>query len=1283
MAIIDEVFSDNKPASILDDVFPSGRPLKQKVWKAVEPYVGMAETAAEQGGGILDFFNPIPGAVGLGTLIGTGSLGEATKAIEEPRQKFRPYTVYQPRTESGQALSEMIGQGLDYTVARGAEAFGDIGMKAAMERGATAEDAALIGAVGKTIADLIAMGLLFKGPKAYAALKKPVVTPESTIKATQKLSPQERQLSPEDITLRHKQVLRQEAQERELAEIDKRAERLRQSAATEDVATAMGGFPEDIIQSVFGREAVETGGTVKDTLRHLDVLKQESETRRLAEEVNAREQLGQTQRLQEILSTAGGREKAIGEIYDSLVAKGFSPERRMEIMNQLFPDLTFEEAEGISKRTPVIPTPSPEEITTTRTSQTLPEAQKGWDVTIPTPEETRGYGTLVTTPLEIITPEDIAAKLRFYDTLDKSRMDVATQRHIDETTGVLREEYYRRTGKYPEGEPLPKSKVYYKGKIVTPSEAPPEGLSRGEQITVKGGGPTLLHSLGLPALKEIWEKHWKDKVSWEDFIRGVSKKGEEKLFAREGIADTTLYSGVPLHLFPDAWKNMVDWFGEKVKNTAWGKKAFGEYNSILDFFNPGMTVPLSKEWFYARQEAMGGKAAGEYSAKKFTKRYKDMPLEDRQEIWKFMNGDIPIQILREDLRPVAKQFRQLDNQIGRDLVRAGIISEDAYRRLEGRHIRYIYNQYMTGEGLEISGGGKINTKAFQDRKDLTDIERERLGLVKDPIAEIADTMIQASHAIAMTNYFSKVAGTPEWIWQPSVITFEGRKMGIGKARDIVDTVDRVQKEHPEWTNPEQLRYRDNLKRIIGQAEEVSGKPPSDYVQLNGKGYGALDGMYVNKTIANDVKPVFEFTSGSTSRILTTGRELVNTGTALWKLKSVALNIPTAMRNIISNIIQLNMSGTPLYEIPVYLTKAIRSMIAEDGRFMDALKQGVFKGNWSASELSEILDIAMKEGTLKNMLDMGRELGKYYGKIDDVFKFAKMIEGLEKGLSVPEAARLGIKWGMDYSLVHPAVKYIRTNPFGAPFVTYQYKIAPLIIESLRDRPWAAAKFMALPWILQQALTKDMTDEDAQKYIKALPDYIRNGQVLLLPGTHGMNALDVSYMVPWGNWWQVGMEISHGEFSKIGKELGVSGAILPTLIYASRTGKDLFTDEPIVSPLSRGNVKEQAWDMAKYIWTQAMPPMLAPYGAVGRIVQHERFGMTKQGLQTEWYNAYPRMAGMNIYPVNPNAQMIEKRHDINEVRKALFRRAMDRTLSPEERREIMQIYKFAIEDIKEGK
>jgi hypothetical protein len=781
----------------------------------------------------------------------------------------------------------------------------------------------------------------------------------------------------------------------------------------------------------------------------------------------------------------------------------------------------------------------------------------------------------------------------------------------------------------------------------------------------------------------------------------------------------TLFSGVD--------PTQLGTIADKIGNSKIGK-------AVIEFFSPGSTIPQGKDWMYARQEAMGGTARGENIAEKFVNHYKGLSPEERTQIWNYMDGRIPLEQLPPNLQTAAQRMRMIDNTIGKRLADEGVISSETYEANKGKHIRYIYNIYQQGQGLLGSGGARLNTKPFSERNpwglietkkylkesynylpkdelqalggfldgvvekadlpqhnqwiadklmekkaEFAEIEQMRTGLIKDPVQAMAQSIVEGEKAVSMSKYFKKIGENQNWVYEPSVLKINGLKMGIGKAQSILDAMKEVGE-----LNPLQLEYKGKLESALAESEAKMGQHPKGFIQLNGKSYGDIDGMYVNKTIAQDIRPIFGLGEKSSSELINGLKEASVTATGLWKMKNVALNIPTMARNVVSNNIQLLMSGMGPHELTIKVPEAIYGLIKKDQDWNALMKQGAFKTNFATSELAELVEIAKTVKDSDNIISLVsnmQKLGKFYGKIDDVFKLAIFKQLRGEGVSTAEAAREAIKWGMDYSLAHPSIKALRNIPLGSPFFTYQYKIAPLIVESIRKRPWVVGGIASLPWIVQKTITKDMTDEDARKYIQSLPEYVQDGQVFLIPGTHGMNALDLSYMLPWGNWYQVGSSARHGKATKAFKELGISQGLIPTIAFAAITGKDLFTGKDIIDDLEKHDPKEVAWALTKYAWQTAMPPMLSQIGVVGKVYEHEVHGQTKTGLKTEAMNAYPRIVGANIYPVDPMGRQKQDMMDIKNVKKALLRSLYDRNITPEQKRKVIELYKKSIVDIKE--
>uniref|UniRef100_A0A6M3ILN7 Putative structural protein n=1 Tax=viral metagenome TaxID=1070528 RepID=A0A6M3ILN7_9ZZZZ len=70
--------------------------------------VGAGEAGAGFAGGMLSFFNPIPGLAGIGKIVAGASPEEATKAIQDLQASFQPFLVYEPKTEEGRKGKQIV-----------------------------------------------------------------------------------------------------------------------------------------------------------------------------------------------------------------------------------------------------------------------------------------------------------------------------------------------------------------------------------------------------------------------------------------------------------------------------------------------------------------------------------------------------------------------------------------------------------------------------------------------------------------------------------------------------------------------------------------------------------------------------------------------------------------------------------------------------------------------------------------------------------------------------------------------------------------------------------------------------------------------------------------------------------------------------------------------------------------------------------------------------------------------------------------------------------------------
>ena len=388
----------------------------------------------------------------------------------------------------------------------------------------------------------------------------------------------------------------------------------------------------------------------------------------------------------------------------------------------------------------------------------------------------------------------------------------------------------------------------------------------------------------------------------------------------------------------------------------------------------------------------------------------------------------------------------------------------------------------------------------------------------------------------------------------------------------------------------------------------------DFRLITGKGFEKLEGEYLATPLYEDITPI---TTKAEQSGKTWGTVLTTTSASivLFKIGKATLNIPTAYRNVISNVLQNNLRGRPLLLCMKDSMKSFQALVTKNPE----------TGEWG----HEMIEVIMEDGTKKRVdlwdqfirdgggrgLDVSEEvmeqlaeykyryegkswyefmkflggLSKYYGMIDMMAKYAIYRQlrttgsltwlGRESGnyVSGKYAMMDAQKWGMDYSLASVSIKNARK--FAIPFITYQYKATSLIAESIIRRPWVMAKYGVLMgvgaggWSLAREAAQffmGMDDDEFDKVVKKLAHYIKDEKTFMpLPFKNAQGEvmfIDGSYFMPWGTWWGTIADLSDAEFASVWKKLGVSNPFFTAYTALSSASKgrpalDPYTHKPI--------------------------------------------------------------------------------------------------------------------------
>ena len=798
------------------------------------------------------------------------------------------------------------------------------------------------------------------------------------------------------------------------------------------------------------------------------------------------------------------------------------------------------------------------------------------------------------------------------------------------------------------------------------------GLSREIRTTPKIGKPGITpeaigamermnayrESKGLPPLKKF------NKEAYDKFVNEQNLEKVNSFRSKKGL--------------PPILKNEEGFID--LANI--GEAGEAAWKHFKEFWMPWSTVPEGKAALFQRYKAMGKVGQATKIAKNMFTRLDKFPLNDRQDVFRFLDGQMPLRSLSPDVRKTAKDIQEVTKTVGKMLVKRGIINQKTFDSLKGKYVHYMYAKYALGDDAMIKIGptGKLDLSYAKARKNLSPDEQAALGLIEDAQIAVPTGMGKALTDIAKFDYLDTISRNPDWAWQPSFVDVPLRagqkptRMSIGKLSDELKIYEKMVEETP---NAEIIQRRDILRSSLNQAMEQTGNVPKDFVQLpTTKTYGPLAGAFVRKPIADDLKPIMSW-SDDLPKMYRTLVEIEQKGMALFKVGKVAVNLPTATRNVVSNIIQNNMRGRNL---PAIVTKdipnALKSMLNKDQWHHEFEKLGGFKTNWSVTEINEILDefAKAKTGTIGEVIDIAKRVAKYYGRIDDISKLSIYRQLRTSGAPKDKAILEAMKWGMDYSLASRSVKHLRRHIM--PFLSYAYKVSPLIAESLAKRPWVIAKYAMIPTMSAGIVKEmhDMSEGDWGKLLKQLPLYIKkSGSYMIMPMKSekgNWRWVNTEYFFPWGNHLAVFKDMAEGEIGEIVRDMGIGNPALDIyrMVASARQGnppEHPYTGRPIWNLTDAPSMK--AAKLIEAIGNEFMPSMLTRYGAAGTTVKAIKGEKDVWGREVTPAQAALKWFGVNILEPTRKQTTIQIRKRVNDIKKEMFRIRKDPTMSLENKKE----------------
>lgn len=672
------------------------------------------------------------------------------------------------------------------------------------------------------------------------------------------------------------------------------------------------------------------------------------------------------------------------------------------------------------------------------------------------------------------------------------------------------------------------------------------------------------------------------------------------------------------------------------------------------------------------------------------------------------------------VRSMAERIKKTIEYVGDQLVARGLLDPEAREHYRDQYLPRMYLRHMLNDqDYKVIGMGKKPSEMgyLKHRKDIPEEIREVvLGEIKDPAFLSANAIGRAMRDVSLLDWMGKIAQNNDWTFPDIFVDWQGKRVTAYWLRAEADHIE-LQSEHYEPAAQKKAEalvaaMRKAANQALGKASAIDHKK---YKQIpDTRRYGLLRGMWVRREIFDDIMGASQIVNAEPTWFEDwfgfggKGTKL----TQWWKFSKVALNPPGQIRNFLSNMVMLQLSGVGLHKLPFRLIEAARD-IANDGPYWKvAKKYGVTESTFTAQEMfrvkRDLMELEAQAGKMNSLRWLMSAGAAFLDKVSDLYQFSealgktiKIIDEMKKGKSEAEAAIEAQKWLFDYSLVPQSVRLARNAPIGMPFITYQIKVLPRLMEVAAKHPWRFLPWAGLLYGMQMAVASlfGVDDDELEKLKKALPEWLQDrGHTVFLPWRDDdgrIQVADVGYFFPWTWFSTMGKHAADGKIEKVLVD-DIGGQFSAPIIGAAAalmTNYDTFTKRPIYN--SADPVSYQAASIANYAYDLMAPPFLSSHGVVSPMgLLDKKFGgkMTQALMDTTNRFGDPKateaqaigaLVGANFYGMDPEHTRITNMQVMNakvrDVERQLRYRLMDQGLTPEQRTKYLEDYKARMQEL----
>lgn len=380
----------------------------------------------------------------------------------------------------------------------------------------------------------------------------------------------------------------------------------------------------------------------------------------------------------------------------------------------------------------------------------------------------------------------------------------------------------------------------------------------------------------------------------------------------------------------------------------------------------------------------------------------------------------------------------------------GFISKDVFDKHKGAYVPRMYETFELPAEIQEAldkyqdqVGDKLNLNPFKKRKELDALSDEsKNAVLKDPVYLMAKRLMQLDTNSAIMTYINHI-------------------------------------------------NRNNKNLIYTGADD---KAPYQFVKLEGKAYGALDGKYVAGFVAEDLRGYF-FANKALNNIYDVFKGYDRTWARQGVKKGLTVYNPLVqLGNFTSNVVFAQLAGVDFIRWFGNTPKAIKELINKGNDYETLLAAGLIGTDVISNDLAPNTENAKSLLQAKQAKDnaslfrkikspftyMSDKTMQLYSGNDDYAKINAYQIFKEQGYSEKEALKKVYDGFQNYATVGKFWDFIAKLPiFGNPFQKFAADLMRITGNAVAKKPLSTSLYVAglimLPQILKQLGISEEEDE----------------------------------------------------------------------------------------------------------------------------------------------------------------------------------------------------------------